>query len=67
MRPSGDGRRTDYMDQIAWPGVATFPHLPATAVPIATSAEGLPIGVQVIGPWLEDRTTIRLAALLEQV
>jgi amidase len=62
-----DGKRTDYMDQIAWPGVATFPHLPATSVPIAKTADGLPIGVQVIGPYLEDRTTIRLAGLLEQV
>jgi amidase len=26
----------------------------------------LPVGVQIIGPALEDRTTLRLAALLEQ-
>lgn len=58
---------TDYMDQIAWPAVATFPHLPATAVPIATTSQGLPIGVQLIGPYLEDRTTIHLAGMIEHV
>ncbi len=62
-----DGAETTYMAQIAWPAVATFPHLPATSVPIARSAEGLPIGAQLIGPFLEDLTTIHLAGLLEEV
>ena len=62
-----DGVETSYMAQIAWPAVATFPHLPATSVPIARTAGGLPIGVQLIGPYLEDRSTIHLAGLLEEV
>ncbi len=62
-----DGVETSYMAQIAWPAVATFPHLPATSVPIARSAAGLPIGAQLIGPFLEDLTTIHLAGLLEEV
>ena len=34
-----------YPDQLAWPGIATLPGLPATAIPTVTmSAEGLPIG-----------------------
>ena len=28
--------------------------------------EGLPIGVQIVGPWLEDRTTIKLGELIER-
>jgi Asp-tRNA(Asn)/Glu-tRNA(Gln) amidotransferase A subunit family amidase len=43
-------------DQLAWPGIATLPGLPATAIPIGLSPQGLPIGVQIVGPWLEDRT-----------
>jgi amidase len=55
-----------YTDQLAWPGVATLPGLPATALPIGFSPEGLPVGVQIVGPWLEDRTPLKLAALIER-
>ena len=41
-----------YGAQLAWAGVATAPGLPATAVPIGLSPEGLPISVQIVGPWL---------------
>ncbi|HEV7827694.1 MAG TPA: hypothetical protein VGP04_02375, partial [Pseudonocardiaceae bacterium] len=40
--------------------------LPATAIPAGRSPEGLPVGVQLIGPMFEDRTPLRLAELLEQ-
>ena len=53
----------DYFDQVALAGVATLPGLPATAFPIGSSAEGLSIGVQAIGPMYEDRTPIRFAEL----
>jgi amidase len=61
-----DGKPYPYPDQLAWPGIATLPGLPATAIPIALSPEGLPIGVQIVGPWLEDRTPLRLAELIER-
>jgi amidase len=38
--------------------------LPATAVPAGRTTQGLPTGVQLIGPYLEDRTTIALAQML---
>jgi amidase len=65
-RISINGEPRPYGDQLAWPGVATLPGLPATAVPIGRSMEGLPIGVQIVGPWLEDRTPLKLAALIER-
>jgi amidase len=34
--------------------------------PIGRSPSGLPIGVQIIGPFLEDRTTIAFAGLMER-
>ena len=61
-----DGKDYIYLDQLAWPGTATLPGLPATAIPIGLSAEGLPVGVQIVGPWLEDRTPLRLAELIER-
>jgi amidase len=61
-----DGQPTPYFNQIAWPGVALLPNLPATAVPIGFTRGGLPIGAQVMGPYLEDRTTIAFAGLLER-
>lgn len=61
-----NGRETPYFAQIAWPGVALLPNLPATAVPIGLTRGGLPIGAQVMGPYLEDRTTIAFAGLLER-
>jgi amidase len=55
-----------YSDQLTWPGVATLPGLPATSIPVGFSTNGLPIGLQIIGPWLEDRTPLKLAELIEQ-
>ena len=60
-----DGVAHPYLDQLVWAGVATMPGLPATAVPTGRSPEGLPVGVQLIGPMFEDRTPLRLAELLE--
>jgi amidase len=61
-----DGVGYPYFDQLVWAGLATMPGLPATAIPTGRSPEGLPVGVQLIGPMFEDRTPLRLAELLEQ-
>ncbi|MEV6279226.1 amidase [Nocardia sp. NPDC051832] len=61
-----DGVAHPYFDQLVWAGLATLPGLPATAIPAGRSPEGLPVGVQLIGPMFEDRTPLRLAELLEQ-
>ena len=61
-----DGKEHVYPDQLAWPGIATLPGLPSTAIPTGFSPEGLPVGVQIVGPWLEDRTPLKLAELIER-
>jgi amidase len=61
-----DGKDYSYPDQLAWPGIATLPGLPATAIPLGLNSQGLPLGVQIVGPYLEDRTPLRLAELIEQ-
>jgi amidase len=59
-----DGVETPFADQLAWPGMATVANLPVTAAPIGTTRPGLPIGMQIIGPYLEDRTPLAFARLL---
>lgn len=66
LRIDIDGIEYPYFDQLVWAGLATMPGLPATVVPTGLSPEGLPVGVQLIGPMFEDRTPLRLAELLEQ-
>jgi amidase len=61
-----DGNLVSYDDQIVWASIATLCGLPATAAPIDRSDGGLPIGVQIVGGYLEDRTTIAFAELLER-
>jgi amidase len=61
-----NGHAVDYNDQLFWAGLATLPSLPATAVPIGFDGH-LPIGIQIIGPYLEDRTTLAFAAELERL
>ena len=62
-----DGTERPYLDLFAWIAPAGLAYLPATVVPVGMSEAGLPIGVQVVGPHLEDRTTLAVARAIEQV
>lgn len=61
-----NGRTVPYLRLNVYPSLATLCGQPATAFPAGQTRAGLPIGLQVIGPYLEDRTTIRFVHLLEQ-
>lgn len=61
-----DGTARPISDTYFWIGLASAAHLPATLAPAGTSREGLPIGMQIIGPEAHDRRCIRLAELLEE-
>ena len=61
-----DGRPTPYMNGLQWPGLITVANLPATAIPTGRFIEGMPMGLQVVGPYLEDRMPLRFAQLAEQ-
>lgn len=56
-----DGEAAPYAAQGAWSTLASLAGLPATQVPVRETAQGLPMGVQVIGPWLQDFGTIEIA------
>jgi amidase len=60
-----DGKPVPYMNGLQWPGLATVANLPATAIPTGRFIDGMPMGLQVVGPFLEDRTTMRFAQLAE--
>ena len=62
-----DGEATPIGAQLAWSGMATLAGLPATVVPIGADAQGLPLGVQVIGGVLRDRTTLAYAVEVERL
>lgn len=61
-----DGQTVSYELQLFHPALATLSGQPATAFPVGLTRAGLPIGLQAIGPYLEDRTPIRFAALVGQ-
>ena len=61
-----DGKDHPYFSQMFWAGLAGIAMLPATIIPTGPDANGLPIGVQIIGPMFGDLKTIQLAQHLEQ-
>ena len=62
-----NGAKRSYFDQLGWVGLITMAYLPATVAPIGRARNGLPVGVQIVGPYLEDRTPIDFAERLAGV
>lgn len=56
-----------YLDLLFWSGVTCAYHLPAASAPVGTTPDGLPVGVQIVGPYLEDRTPAAFAEHLEEI
>ena len=61
-----NNKKVPVVDQVFWAGYAGITLLPATAAPIGETREGLPVGVQIIGPQYGDYSTIAFARLLEK-
>ncbi|MGZ4822532.1 MAG: amidase [Terriglobales bacterium] len=58
-----EGERS-YMDLLFWMTPATLNGLPATVAPAGLTPDRLPVGLQILGPYLEDATPIDLAGRL---
>ncbi|MCG6925514.1 MAG: amidase [Acidobacteria bacterium] len=56
-----------YRDLMFWISFATLTGLPATTAPVGLTRDGLPCGIQILGPYLEDATPIGVAAEMADV
>ncbi|CAB4804440.1 MAG: amidase [Actinobacteria bacterium] len=56
-----DGVERPYLELLWWTVLIGGVYLPATVIPVGTSADGLPIGVQIVAPYMEDRTALAVA------
>jgi amidase len=60
-----DGKTVPYL-QNGWSTAFGVVYLPGVSVPGATTDDGLPVGIQVVGPYLEDRTALAGARAIEE-
>ncbi len=61
-----NGHTQPSTDALFWAGYPAIVGLPATAVPLALSPDGLPIGAQIVGPVFGDPDCLRFAQWLER-
>lgn len=64
---SVNGISRPYGDQFAWVQAVGVVHLPAAVAPVGLTSTGLPVGIQIVAPHLEDRTAIDMAARIAEV
>ena len=51
-------------ETLVWAGLVGMAHLPSAVVPVGKTAHGMPVGIQVVAPYLEDRTALDVARRL---
>jgi amidase len=61
-----NGHEVPFENQLFWAGYSGLFHLPASVAPLGLTPQGLPVGVQIIGPKFADLTCLCFASLLEQ-
>ncbi len=62
-----NGSDDPYRNILFWAGLATMPHLPSVAIPIGHTSEGLPVGMQVIGPKWSDHKILSMGEEISSV
>jgi amidase len=62
-----DGAVRPYADLISWTSFIGFAYLPSTVVPVGLSPSGLPVGVQVVAPYLADRRALTVARAIGEL
>jgi amidase len=59
-----DGKQVSYRMMGVYPYLAGVCGQPATVFPCGLTKNGLPVGLQAIGPYLEDHTDLQFASLV---
>jgi amidase len=62
-----NGSPHPYMNTAGWAGLTGLVYLPSTVMPAGSTSDGMPIGLQVVGPYLGDSTTIQAAKLISEI
>jgi amidase len=62
-----NGVALPYLALEAWPALIGSAYLPSTSTPAGHTAGGLPVGVQVVSPYLHDHRSIAVAGLITEL
>ncbi len=62
-----NGEQRSTLEQWFWAGLANATYLPGLALPAGFAADGMPVGMQVLGPFMGDLLALRFGELAEQV
>jgi amidase len=61
------GAEVPHGELIYWCGLIGVAYLPSVVVPVGRTAEGLPVGVQVVADFHQDRTALAVAQRITDV
>lgn len=61
------GARRSHDDIARWTGLTGALGIPAATAPVGHITGGLPVGMQIVAPYLRDRDAVRLAELVGEV
>jgi amidase len=62
-----NGERVSYLTAVQWPGLIGLVGLPSAVPPVGRTPGGLPVGMQVVAPYLRDRDAVRAAASVAEL
>jgi amidase len=62
-----NGEPRPYWDQLGWIAYASTAYLPAVSVPVGLTESRLPVGLQIVAPYLEDRTALDVARRVSEL
>jgi amidase len=62
-----DGEQVPAISLIGWTGLIGVVGLPSAVPPIGRTAGGLPVGAQLVAPYLRDREAVHAARLVAEV